>query len=444
MIDSDYYVGTEFSLSGLGEGIHLIRWGSQDNLGINETGNAQQFVLDVMAPETELEIQGPHFQESQEEDLFVNRYTTFTFLSQDNQSGISYYWYMIDDDFFLGSSFKLTGYTDGQYTIQWGAVDKLSHNETGNEMTIYVDNKPPIIMDGIGSPNVPFEDYTLINSSTFIFLNSIDEDVGGSAIYYSVDGGSIFQEYESPLTLSYKTRQIVYWAVDALGNSANESIINILVDNTDSDLDGIDDITDNDDDGDGLLDSEEDKNGNGVVDSGETNPKNPDTDFDGVPDEEDPYPLDKSRWGQKEESMNIVGFILFIVVGVLITLLFLFMIMRKPRELSQEVKFEPHDKEEVDFEPHGEEEMEIKSHAEEEVEFESHEEEFEFEPHNEEEVEFKEPDEPYEEEIEFESNHNEELDFEPYEEDEAEFELEEDEDVEFDVDEEKELEFEEE
>ncbi len=92
------------------------------------------------------------------------------------------------------------------------------------------------------------------------------------------------------MTLSYKTRQIFYWAEDALGNSANESIINILVDNTDSDLDGIDDITDNDDDGDGLLDSEEDKNGNGVVDSGETNPKNPDTDFDGVSDDEDSIP----------------------------------------------------------------------------------------------------------------------------------------------------------
>ena len=40
-----------------------------------------------------------------------------------------------------------------------------------------------------------------------------------------------------------------------------------------------------DEDGDSLLDNEEDINGNGEVDPGETDPKNPDTDGDGIRDD---------------------------------------------------------------------------------------------------------------------------------------------------------------
>jgi hypothetical protein len=355
---------------------------------------------------------------------------------------------MIDEDFFLGSSFKMIGYADDQYTILWGAVDNLGHNETGNEIDIVIDNKPPIIMDGIGSPNVPYEQYTLINSSTLIFLNSVDEDVGNPVIYYSIDGGAIYKVYDSPFTVSYRTSQIIYWAEDILGNKANESIFNLVVDNTDSDLDGIDDLTDNDDDGDGLLDSEEDKNGNGIVDSDETDSKNPDTDYDGVWDDEDPYPLDKSRWGQEEETGNLILLVVMIVFGVLIILLLLFMILKKPPEFSREVKFEPHDKEEVTFEPHKEEvefepreeqfkeEIEFEHHDEGEVAFEPHEEdEVEFEPHEEDEVEFEPHDEPYEEEFEFESHEEEspddEVEFKSHDEDEVEFEPDEDEEIEF-------------
>ncbi len=395
MIDSYYFVGSEFSLLGMGEGFHQIGWGSQDNLGANETGNHQNFILDNKAPETELIIQGPQYQENIEENLYVNRYTTFTLNSHDNHSGVSYSWYIIDDEFFLGSSFSLKGYVDEQYKIKWGSVDNLGNNETEREMTIYLDNKPPITMSSIGSPNVPFGDYILINSSTLIFLDSVDEGAGNSVIYYSIDGGETYMVYNSPFSISYKTRNVIYWAEDILGNKATFSIIYLAVDDTDSDSDGIDDITDNDDDGDGLLDSQEDINGNGFVDLDETDPKNPDTDYDGVWDKEDPYPLDKSRWGQEEENGAIIILIVIVVIVFIIILFLLFVMMRKSSEHSHEVKFEPH--EDVAFEAHyesSEEEMEFEHGDEDDVQFEPHnEEEVEFEPHEEEEFKFEPHDE---------------------------------------------------
>lgn len=55
-------------------------------------------------------------------------------------------------------------------------------------------------------------------------------------------------------------------------------------DQTDTDSDRVGDVCDFDDDDDGLADFEEDFNNDGVVDVGETNSKNPDTDFDTICD----------------------------------------------------------------------------------------------------------------------------------------------------------------
>ena len=55
-------------------------------------------------------------------------------------------------------------------------------------------------------------------------------------------------------------------------------------DQVDTDRDGLGDACDDDDDNDGLADDQEDANGNGVVDEGETDPKQKDTDGDGVSD----------------------------------------------------------------------------------------------------------------------------------------------------------------
>jgi hypothetical protein len=61
---------------------------------------------------------------------------------------------------------------------------------------------------------------------------------------------------------------------------------------SDNDGDGVGDNADTDDDNDGLPDAEEDANGNGIVDAGETDPNVADTDGDGIDDAEDQFPLD--------------------------------------------------------------------------------------------------------------------------------------------------------
>ena len=78
---------------------------------------------------------------------------------------------------------------------------------------------------------------------------------------------------------------VVCWSYNAYGQT------NVPVLAFDKDLDGIGDNADLDDDNDGLLDSIEDANGNGVWDAGETDALNADTDGDNLPDGIDPEPL---------------------------------------------------------------------------------------------------------------------------------------------------------
>jgi hypothetical protein len=90
------------------------------------------------------------------------------------------------------------------------------------------------------------------------------------------------------------------YTMSAVNAAGSESILTDTVANqdipvvdADSDGDGISDIIENsrctnsmdiDSDDDGITDGFEDKNQNGIVDSGETNPCNPDTDGDGIQD----------------------------------------------------------------------------------------------------------------------------------------------------------------
>ncbi|MEE9152307.1 MAG: CARDB domain-containing protein, partial [Thermoplasmata archaeon] len=86
----------------------------------------------------------------------------------------------------------------------------------------------------------------------------------------------------------------------------------------DTDSDGIGNNADTDDDDDGLLDTEEDLNGNGIFDSGETDPLNPDTDGDGVNDREDYDPLDPNVTEEPKEQSSIPWVLIALLVPIVI------------------------------------------------------------------------------------------------------------------------------
>jgi hypothetical protein len=211
-----------------------------------------------------------------------------------------------------------------------------------------------------------------------------DNGINESIVYYSYDGGIIYHNYESPFTVPSQSTSILFSGEDILGNRANQSVLFVMVDDRDTDGDRIDDLVDEDDDNDGLLDTIEDKNHNGILDIGETDPLNPDTDGDGHWDGVDTYPLDKNRWnGEGGGSLNILLIIIIIIAVILILLFIVFQKRGKDKGAKiewaeEEVRFEPHEAhiewtedKKVIFEPH---EQQVEWTEEEEVTFEPHEE----------------------------------------------------------------------
>lgn len=332
-IDGVYHEGSNFYLTGILDGFHTIKYGSYDNLGNNETEKTQLIYLDTKHPDTDMDIGSPKSPMADNDNWYITSQTTFTLTPFDMYSGVAHTWYTLDGKYFVGTIFNLDGKSDGFHTITWGSMDNLENNETGNTQRVYIDNTPPKISIKVGQPNGTINDELHIATSTPITLDSFDSGADGTTILYSIDGGTSYTIYESPFKVPNSTTSIIYYGIDALDNEADKSTLQVIVDIIDTDGDGVEDIRDTDDDNDGLLDIDEDKNQNGIVDEDETDPLNPDTDGDGVGDAEDKYPTDKDRWreptdweklpfiGQFEQSFCIN----FLIIGIILLIILILM-----------------------------------------------------------------------------------------------------------------------
>lgn len=157
---------------------------------------------------------------------------------------------------------------------------------------------------------------------------SPESDVAGYIIYRSNTSASNFLEaaniigaantYYLDTGLTDNTTYYYYIvAYDDGPNYSPASNMVSCVSDKDTDLDEIYNLEDNDDDDDGLLDTEEIELG--------LDPLLEDTDGDGHNDKDDYYPLDKDRWEKPGDlSLLLILVLIIIVVVVLILIFFLF------------------------------------------------------------------------------------------------------------------------
>lgn len=244
-IDGAYFEGFEFNLSGYADGEHTLTWGSSDNLNNNETSNFMVVYLDNTPPTTLLSLGKPKYRSDELHSWNVTQGTFFNLIASDEQCGVSFVWYTIDDKYFKGSDFLLTGRIDGLHIITWGALDHLGNNETANYLQVNLDTKPPSMTIYIGGQVPPPNTKVTLNSSTPVTLVADDGiGVGVDYIWFSLDGGSTYNLYESQFTVPLNTSTIIYGAKDILGANATGITIRVVVDDREPEID------DGDDDGD--------------------------------------------------------------------------------------------------------------------------------------------------------------------------------------------------
>jgi hypothetical protein len=353
-IDGVYFQGTSFILEGYDDGLHTIVYGSKDNLDNEEAGTTMIVNLDTSPPTTQISYSGKRFRSNPDDILNVTDATTYTLTSSDMYTIVSLTWYTIDGSYHKGSEFTLAGQPDGYHTITYGSVDILQNNESGSSVVVYLDNSPPDVSIVVGWPSYVQDNITHIRFSTPITLYAVDAGANNSVIYYSVDGGEKFYEYDTEFTVLSTTVSILFNGVDILDNWAAETSFPVIIDIIDTDGDGTYNFEDTDDDGDGLLDIEEDVNNNGIVDVDETDPLKKDTDGDGHDDKSDKYPLDETKWREpvKWTSIPVAGdmdpvvcFSLLIVFIIILVILIWFLRQRRIEKAKESFGKEPEDEE---------------------------------------------------------------------------------------------------
>jgi hypothetical protein len=210
--------------------------------------------------------------------------------------------------------------------IKWRSMDLA-----GNGYTYSLDIPIEVLPDMINHEPVPIitspVEFTKYLESKAIVLDgshSIDADNDElSYLWYSDKDGYLGTDPVVNTRLSQNNHLITLHVDDGIANVSITVSITVVPDITsaDTDRDGIPDIIDDDDDNDGLLDIEEDLNMNGLLDGNETDPKNPDTDGDGVSDLYDPAPRDSTVDKRKVEDRLPGWLFMLLIVLILISLI---------------------------------------------------------------------------------------------------------------------------
>ncbi len=336
VINGSYFEGEQFNLSGYTDGLYNLSWGCIDNLNHNETPNVMFVQLDKTPPRTDLFLEGPHYRFNDMDYWNVTQSTKFNLVSVDEHCNIAFIWYTIEGEYFEDTDFLMMGYSDGLYNITYGAQDVLGNNETAVSLRVNLDMSAPKTTITIGNITPPLNERFSMNTSSLISLSASDGlGAGIDFIWYSLDGGSTYEIYESPFTAPLDTNNIIFGARDRVGNNASSTVLRVDVDEPeidddfdddgvkndddafpydpnewkDSDGDGTGDNADLDDDNDGYLDTEDAlpfDNTEWLDTDNDTigNNADLDDDNDGHPDSDDAFPLDPNEW-QDNDNDNI-------------------------------------------------------------------------------------------------------------------------------------------
>ncbi|MFW3145380.1 MAG: hypothetical protein ACMUIE_01035 [Thermoplasmatota archaeon] len=212
--------------------------------------------------------------------------------------------------------------------IRWRALDLAGNGYTYSEDLPIEVTPEKVNHDPVPIITSPVELTKYLESQPIVLDGSKSLDADGDDLkflWYSDKDGYLGTQPVLTKKLSQNNHVITLHVDDGIANVSISVSVTVVPDINalDTDRDGIPDIIDDDDDNDGLLDIQEDINMNGLIDGNETDPKNPDTDGDGINDRLDPLPRNKNVKEKKFED-NLPGWLLLALVVIIVIALIVF------------------------------------------------------------------------------------------------------------------------
>jgi hypothetical protein len=121
---------------------------------------------------------------------------------------------------------------DGQYTVSYRSTDNAGNVETAKSVNINLDSTAPVTT-AVVTPAQPDGQHGWYVHPVTVTLNAYDNLSGVYKTEYSLDGGSTWQAYTAPVTLSQDSKYTVsYRSTDVAGNVEAAKTISFNLDQT--------------------------------------------------------------------------------------------------------------------------------------------------------------------------------------------------------------------
>lgn len=201
------------------EGPVVLRYYALDRVGWTEKPSALRFIVDLSAPQTVDAITGNAL------GNVLSTQAKFRITSSDALSGVATVSARFDREDFkpvTDSEVSVESLPDGEHTLSYYAVDRVSNRETEHVVPFYLDKLPPVadaqvVGDLFMAPNGT----RYISARSKVQLSAQDNKSGVQKIEYSFEGAT-YQQFGDPFLLPTKAgaAKLSYRASDKLGNTS--------------------------------------------------------------------------------------------------------------------------------------------------------------------------------------------------------------------------------
>ena len=201
---------------------------SHDFVGNSEKPKSRNFIVDVSAPSSTIQIDGIQYG-----DKILAPSTKFNLSSTDPLSGVRTTYWSFDSGNrrVYGSPVTMSGLKDGQHSIEYWAIDRVKNEATKQSVSFYLDRIPPVSTATINGDKCE-KNYKYISPRTTINIASTDNKAGVKDIFYRIDGGersTFTKDFNMPNKRGVHT--IKYDANDNVENLSGNTYLTVFMDN---------------------------------------------------------------------------------------------------------------------------------------------------------------------------------------------------------------------
>lgn len=201
------------------EGNYNINFYATDNVGNAEQAKSADFIVDITAPLSNLNINGIT------DDNVIAGPSKIYILTEDNLSGVRDTYYKFDDGEFRryadGSAINFRYLDDGNHILTYYSDDNVDNVEEQKTLTFYYDKTAPLMAADVLGDRFVVDEQVYFSGRTKLKLTAVDNKVGVKEIRHSIDGGE-FEKYDQPFYLPSVSgdHTVRYYSIDNMDNQS--------------------------------------------------------------------------------------------------------------------------------------------------------------------------------------------------------------------------------